>query len=181
MKRTIFAAAILLMGCSSYNKHMLIDASFTNDEVVLIEQGIEDWVLTTRSEDAIIYTYDRGVDLGTFTADKWHNHGYDYGVIFKISVLDSGYKALSEENEVSEFNGLYEDGNIALVSEKVSESNDKFNHVFKHELGHMYGLEHTMFGLMGKHGDSVPCIDKSALDQFCELHECGKNVEPECK
>jgi hypothetical protein len=181
MKYFIMFLAAFLISCGS-PVTLAIDSRFTDHEIEILESAADEWVRATDSGDAIIFFanhfyYDR------FTKDEWKKN-LEYGLLFKISTTDQGYKELVKQ-QGGDFVGIASEhtGNIALRTDVIHEDYI-LRRVMMHELGHLYGLSHSARGLMGGHpddkGENSDCIHAVDLERFCEKNYCGPNASPTC-
>ena len=172
---------LLLVGCTLPNHRKLaIDTNFTEEEVSVIEQAIEDWTVAIDHSDAIIYTQDH-IILNEFTIDEWDAEHDEHGIIYKIYTTDIGYKALVARRG-KDFTGIARTGaKMAIVMDRVR-SDREFDHIVKHEMGHFYGVAHQASGLMGTDEKIMyNCVDWVALNAYCEDNDCGEDNFTSCE
>lgn len=73
--------------------------------------------------------------------------------------------------------GYYADSFILLVPDRLQP--EEFESVVMHELGHLLQLAHTPT-IMTPTAQGPSCISALDLQQFCEKHQCYREIRPEC-
>lgn len=173
----VFLASLILTSCGG-PRNLWVEQTFTDKEVTLIADAVDEWMLATDSPDAQIF-----VDTGfayqkPFTKEDWDEER-DFGVMFKITTKDPGYKDLG-----GDFLGLAnaDSGNVIIVSDRI-DSDELLYKILLHEVGHLYGLGHAESGIMkqGIFNTEDICIHPEDLDEFCDKHDCGQNARSTCK
>lgn len=189
MKKFIFALALalLLIGCGDYQTQYYYDSEFTNAEVSEIQNAIDEWVIATDSEDAVIHLVGP-FRAATFIEESFTN-SYDVGRIFKVHPDEVGYdmikKYLGAGDDLDEFDyigAMSHTDNILIVTGNRQAWKDR--KILMHEFGHLYGLGHKAKGIMSSiepKRESQVCIGQELLDNFCELHDCGPMAESTCE
>lgn len=182
--------AIGVSGCADPAYTLAIEREFTDEEVVMIEAAIEEWMWACDCEDAAVFLrYDLVDEDNVLTYDEWEKRD-SFGRLWKMHTTDPAFIKEEQDrlkkNEGS-FVGIHKAGNIGLVVDKFREEKykDDFYNVLLHELGHLYGIkDHLESGIMmsGGYKSKVreSCIDWLALSKFCDMHNCGDAAEPTC-
>jgi hypothetical protein len=183
----ILALAASVISCVPFSNKMLIDQKFTEQERILIDHAINEWVEATGSIDAVIF-----VRHGTKFADEpglqdWVRAD-DFARMYKIKHSDPMYKTMNElvDPGVNGFAGMSRRGQaVAMVEDQFYNSRGEFFEewfysVILHELGHFYGVGHSEHGLMSQ-PDSPICVDLWAVNEFCMIHTSCVAPHPTCK
>lgn len=184
----VFLLGVGLLGCADDAYTLAVEREFTDDEVIMIESAVEEWIVACDCEDAaVFFRYDLSDNDNSLSYDEWKNHD-GFGRLWKMHVTDPAF--LEEERQrvkkgEGSFVGIHRDGNIGLVAEKLEDNENNFYNVMLHELGHMYGIKnHLPDGIMRSGGTydhpRESCIDWRALSKFCEKHLCGPDAHPTC-
>ena len=174
---------LFLISCGSSTPITLaIDNKFTDHEASLIMSAIDEWVLASDSEDAVVIFSHVFDSKEEFTIDEWDRDEDDYGLLFKIKSTDIGYLDLIKERGKG-FLGLAGGDNIALRMDAVH-YDFVLRRLMMHEIGHLYGMDHAKKGLMSNNKDrwleGNDCVHRVDLEQFCELNTCGPDAHATC-
>ena len=168
----ILAFNLLHCGGSEDYKDLAIEDEFLPDEVELIEAAIDEWVIATDSGAAIIFTrtgYESHHEFNYY--DDWA-HGPDFPILYKIYTKEQGYTAMYVSRG-EHFCGIARaDIRVGLVGDCTDDNPEHFYQLILHELGHFYGLNHSLAGLM-RETVAWGCIDQFTVDAFCIENECG--------
>ena len=186
----IVAASILSIGCFNQNRKMLIDYQFTAQENRLIDHAIWEWHEATGSPDAIVFVYHGAEFAHDFTLRDWLILDSN-ARMYKIDRRDAGYEELakkipSDDGSYGEFVGLTSQGRVILMTNNYYYNsrgeffNEYFYSILLHELGHFFGISHTEHGVMSQPECPI-CIDKVAVDKFCNLYPTCHNPHSTCK
>lgn len=167
---------VVFSGCNGPYDHFDIDYKYTNPELEIVKLSFNEWRAATNSESAdISYTDNMIIGDGVFGSEDIFR---DFGAatIQKVSINDPGYQPMIDYMQRTGINGAGIEGKLIIT---ITESfynkdgefkSDFFHAVILHELGHFFGLMHGN-GLIMNPSANVPCIDREALDVFCEIHE----------
>lgn len=172
---------LAISGCSGL-KEIAIDAEFTDEEHDAIIDAIHEWVKASDSSEAMVFTADGFVDHGEFTEEDW-NTDADFGLMFKVSTEESGWKYLSKELNAPSLRGAanYDTGNI-MIAVNLADSKNLFYRVVLHELGHFHGLDHYFGGIMQNgSGNNFTCLTSVDVSHFCKINPCGPNAGSTCE
>lgn len=175
-KFTILSFACIYAVACSPTRDLLVDDSFSSKEQALINDAIGEWAEAISSPSADIKII--GTTDHTFIIDDFYTWK-DVGGIYKIHITDSSYIELNEDLDFCHFGGYSNDlyGIIVIAVEHVPSS--RFKRVILHELGHLYGLEHSDSGIMKPRGE-VDCVDEHAIAQFCDENDCTAEAHSTC-
>lgn len=149
---------LLLIGCSpprEFPEVVHLDAAWTDDESAVIESALAEWgeaTCTAYSTPMRGWTGAHGDGLAIYRADQ-ATHDYMKGV-WGTTWGDS--VAIAEDQIL-----LYDPSGTLL------------HRVALHEIGHLWGLVHEGSGTMSIDAYHFDCIDSAAVDQFCDLYDCG--------
>ncbi len=182
MIRLIFF--LLLVGCADPYT-LSVDTTFSERESELIERAVEEWMIACDCDDAsVFFRWDLPNDDDLITYEEW-DKDRDYGALWRMTASDPAYMELIVERE-GHFRGLHSragtSSKIALVVDRI-DNEYEFYHVILHELGHMYGIEHQLSGVMRSGSLTLKieaCIDWRALSVFCDMHDDGARADPTC-
>lgn len=168
---------LLLVGCSG--KYSLsVEKEFTDEEVELITSAVDEWMIACDCYDAsVFFRFDLPTTKNLETSE--YEDAKDYGRLWKINKNEPVYIDRKKDRN-KDFNGRHFSGNIVLLDSLEGVS---LTGVMLHELGHLYGIDHQVSGLMASDGGKYGCIDWRALSEFCDIdmHTCGAGAHPTCK
>ena len=187
MKWLLLMVLAFSYGCSPEVYHLAVDSDFTDHEVDMINDSVDQWMTACDCDAAGVFMrYDLHDNDDTLTYQEWSRRG-KYGRMWKVYTSDPAYQ--QESSKRGSFTGLekgtpWQNGNIAIVMDRIH-SDAAFQAVVMHELGHMYGVGHLPTGLMAPTFDVrkavYDCVDWDALVKFCDKHDCGPEAAPTCK
>lgn len=177
----LLAILSLLSSCTGGPTTFLIEDEFSPEEIELIHESADDWVRATDSFSAVIFLQEGLVQKGEFDANRhWYDGPEDFGLIWKISERERGYRQIKKIEEAKDFAGMAYDGRRLLVVEEDMYSLERFKKVMLHEFGHILGLGHHTKGLMKQGGDQS-CIDEETVIFYCKTNHCGPDAGSTCK
>lgn len=179
MKKILLFLVFFLLSCSSAPLTFAVDSKFTDNEKAIIMACVEEWMIATDSNDAAVFFRFDLKRSEPFLVDKHWDADQKFGLFFKVSTSDPGYKDLGSDNYPYGYRGLARTPDRIVIVSELTRNQRIFKETVMHELGHVYGLPHLDIGLMAV-GDPTSCVDEVTLEAFCDIHECGPKARPTC-
>ncbi len=166
---------LLLAGCAD-EYSLAVEKEFDDEEVEFITSAVDEWMTACDCYSAsVFFRYDLPTTHNLETSEWEDIKGY--GRLWKVNKREPVFVDAAED-EGDGIRGMHYSGNIMLMDHLKGVT---FYGVMLHELGHLYGIDHQVSGLMASNGGNHGCIDWRAISEFCNMHTCGVAAHPTCE
>jgi len=165
---------IALMGCAAnqpYYNGAVVSEKFTPHEVSEFQAALNDW--RTATDDS---------RLNIPILKSAANHK-SLLILYAVGPFSAQYRETAMR--IGDFCGVGE-RRIAAIGIRTDclkseyTLNGSVGALFRHELGHIFGLHHIDDSIMSATEFLYPCIDSVALKAYCKIHHCGSNAHSTC-